>query len=104
MAFSLCSSAGVQGVFVLLFLAGGGPTGESIEGSASMAGGAALDGPDIEGANVSCAEKRFFARLPAGERVSCLVGASGKGRDAKGESRVFDSISVRSARFDIELQ
>lgn len=79
--------------------------GEDIEGAlVSTAGGAALDGPDIDDADDSCAESRFLFRAPAGESVSFLEGASGRRRDCEGELRVDGSRSVLSVRFDIELQ
>jgi hypothetical protein len=46
MVFNLCSSAGVHGVFVRLFFAGG-PIDEPMLGSSALAGGAGFDGPDM---------------------------------------------------------
>jgi len=48
--FSLCSSAGVHGVFVLDFFAGGGPIGDEVVPVStleSVAGPAELEGPDM---------------------------------------------------------
>lgn len=104
--FNLCSSAGVHGVLVLLFLAGGGPIGEAVivGASAPVVVGAALDGPDIgDGAVTSCAGPRFLLRAPVGEVVSVLTGASDVvGRACEGEAPVEGSSSVLSVRFDIE--
>jgi hypothetical protein len=77
MVFNLCSSAGVHGVFVRLFLAGGGPIGEVMVGSsAPVDGGAALDGPDIVGAGAISPDARLLFRWPVGDEDADLSGVS----------------------------
>ena len=83
MVLSLCSSAGVQGVLVRLFLAGGGPIGEDVmpdssppmdEDAApvgSCSCGAGCDVPDIDANEESDADRRLLLRV-AGEGV-CVV-------------------------------
>lgn len=77
MVFNLCSSAGVHGVFVLLFFAGGPILGEPILGSsAPPVTPAALDGPDIVGADGPVPEARLLFRAPVGDEVSGLTEVS----------------------------
>jgi hypothetical protein len=105
MFFNLCSSAGVHGVFVRLFFAGG-PMGEDVVlgSSAPMDGGGALialDGPDIGRADVDIPDARLLFRaldnkVPGLMEVSAVVG-----RGCEGEIPDAESSSVRSARFDI---
>jgi len=108
MVFNLCSSAGVQGVLVLLFLAGGGPIGESVilGSSFGLAAGATaeLDAADMAAdadADVEAVpvpEARLFR---VGEVSDFDVASAAVGRDCEGDDPVAASISVRSARFDI---
>lgn len=81
MLFNLCSSAGVQGVFVRLFFVGGGPEGGPVMlGSvAPVAGAAAVDGPDIGtvGAIVVPEARLLLLRALVGERVSGCTTTSG---------------------------
>jgi hypothetical protein len=82
MFFNLCSSAGVQGVFVRLFLAGGGPIGEDavmLGSSAPTEDGGAPEGPDIAKVavpTVPVPAARFLFRAPVGDAESCLTEAS----------------------------
>lgn len=102
MVFNLCSSAGVHGVLVLLFFAGGGPIGESvILGSLepTAAGAAAeLDEPDIGTDAEAVPEARLFR---AGEVSDFTVLSAAIGRVCEGDDPGAASNSVRSARFDI---
>jgi hypothetical protein len=89
MVFSLCSSAGVHGAFVRLFIAGG-LAGELILGSSPA------PAPDIVGAESTAPEARLLKfLLPVGHVVS---------RFKEGESEdpvTRSSNSERSARLDI---
>jgi len=81
MFFNLCSSAGVQGVFVRLFFEGGGPIGEDavmLGSSASAEDGGAPDGPDIAkvAGPVPEPDARLLFRAPVGEEESCLTEVS----------------------------
>lgn len=76
MTFSLCSSAGVQGVLVLLFFVGG-PIGDSmLDPSPAPAAAAALDEPDIVEAAGTIAGVRLLFRAPEDGGVSNLAAAS----------------------------
>jgi len=107
--FSLCSSAGVQGVFVRLFFAGG-PIGEEvILGSSPPAGGPeVLDGPDIGSGVGPDPDARLLFRGPVGDEVSGLPDVSAvvvvvvEGREAcEGDIAVEVSTSVWFPRLDI---
>jgi hypothetical protein len=102
MVFNLCSSAGVHGVFVLLFFAGG-PMGEDAVGSsAPPEGPAALDEADIGSTEVPCPDARLLFLAPGGDVVSGLPEVSAVVvRVCEGEIPEADSSSVRSARLDI---
>jgi hypothetical protein len=78
MVFNLCSSAGVQGVFVRLFLAGGGPIGEEamLGSSAPTEAGAPPDGPDMPRFVAPEPEARLLIRAPDGDNVSGLADES----------------------------
>lgn len=82
MFFSLCSSAGVHGVFVRLFFAGGGPIAEDavmLGSSTPTEDGGAPDGPDIAKFAVPTfpvPAARFLFRAPAGDTEACLTEAS----------------------------
>lgn len=93
-------------MFVLLFLAGGGPIGEEVilGGSAPpTVVGSALEGPDIDSGGASCTDTRFLLFALAGEVMSCLTGVSAVvGRVCEGE-RPAVSGSALSIRFDIGL-
>lgn len=107
MVFNLCSSAGVQGVFVLLFLAGGGPIeGEDILGSSVIAAGADVpEGPDIVASASSCVEIRLLFLDPECDVGSCLNETSvAVRRTCTGEDIFEESTSALSARFDIECR
>ena len=101
MVFSLCSSAGVHGVFVRLFFAGGGPMGEEamLGSSAPMEAGAPIDGPDIARFVAPDPDARLFRAL-VGDNISGLADGSTKGWAREGEIPV-GSISSLSPRLDI---
>jgi len=103
MFFSLCSSAGVQGVFVRLFLAGGPMAEDAILGSSvPMEAGAAPDGPDIGRDDVAGPDARLLFRAPVGDKVSGLTEVSAVvGRTCEGEIPDAGSSSVLSTRLDI---
>src|ERR1700712_3610669 len=76
--FNLCSSAGVQGVFVRLFFAGG-CIGEDSVMLGSPAGGGApeeLDGPDIGRGVGNDPDARLLFRGPVGDELSGLTDVS----------------------------
>jgi hypothetical protein len=76
MVFNLCSSAGVHGVLVLLFFAGGPMVGEAMSDSSAPTAPAALDVPDIVRADGPDPDVRLLVlRDPDGE-VSNLTEAS----------------------------
>jgi len=70
--FNLCSSAGVQGVFVRLFLAGGGAIGEEVMlgSSAPIDAGAPPEGPDMARFEASLPDARLLFREPEGDNGS----------------------------------
>lgn len=86
---------------VLLFLAGGGPIGESgkMESSAPAAAGAAeLDEADIGTDAEAAPEARLFR---VGEVSDFTAGSAAVGRGCEGDDPVAASGSSFSARFDI---
>lgn len=118
MVFSLCSSAGVQGVLVRLFLAGGGPIGEDVmlESSAPMdedatpdgsvsrgAGCAAPDVPDIDADGVSELDRRLLLRV-VGDGVCVVVEVSAALgiRYASGTSEAGSSSCLSTRLLDID--
>lgn len=62
MVFNLCSSAGVHGVFVRLFLAGGGAMELRLGSSELVAIPAGFEGPDIICDDTAGSSKRFLFR------------------------------------------
>lgn len=102
--FNLCSSAGVQGVFVRLFFAGG-PIGEEVMlgSSAVPIGGAEPDGIDMAKLEAGCPGARlliFLGRLD-GEVSGLTDGSAAAGRGCEGGIPVLGASSGLSARFDI---
>jgi hypothetical protein len=96
MVFNLCSSAGVQGVFVRLFFAGG-CMGESVMlGSPAGGGGPEeLDGADIGRGVGNDPDARLLFRGPVGDVVSGFTDASAvEGRACEGDTVVEVSDSV----------
>lgn len=106
MVFNLCSSAGVQGVFVRLFFAGG-PIGEEVMlgSSAVPIGGAEPDGIDmakLEAGGPGARLLLFRGRLDDGEDSGLTDGSAAAGRGCDGGSiPVLGASSDLSARFDI---
>jgi hypothetical protein len=100
--FNLCSSAGVQGVFVRLFFAGGAI--DPMFASSTLAvGGAGFDGPDMAGGDDAGPGARLlvFRGLP-GAVVSGLMELSMVEVDGEPE---LGPMSARSPpRLDIERQ
>jgi len=101
--FNLCSSAGVHGVFVRLFFAGG-PVGEEavmLCSSAPNEDGAIPDGPDILRAVPGPDARRLFLAPKSGVD-SCLAEESDVvGCVREGENPEAGSTSCLSARLDI---
>jgi hypothetical protein len=107
MFFNLCSSAGVHGVLVRLFLAGGGPIVEDaamLDSSAPTEDGAAPEEPDIAKLDVAgpIPDARRLFRALVGDSESCLVGVAAEvGCVCEDWKPVAESVSCLSTRLDI---
>ena len=104
MVFNLCSSAGVHGVFVRLFLAGGPIEGEAVKLGSSPPSEpcVALDGPDIvKDSMVPVFEAGLLFRELAGDEVSALPTSVVVGCARAGRYPETGFISGLSPRLDI---
>jgi hypothetical protein len=108
--FNLCSSAGVHGVFVRLFFAGG-PIEEPMLGPSALAiGGAGFDGPDmVDGGDAGAGGRLLLFRGVIGAAVSVVwelsVTTGRVGLEVDDDEPVLSPISTLSPpRLDIEKQ
>jgi hypothetical protein len=108
--FNLCSSAGVHGVFVRLFFAGG-PIDEPMLGSSALAvGGAGFDGPDMaDGGDAGAGARLLLFRGMVGAAISVVwelpVIAAGVEFEVDDVEPEWNPMSTLSPpRFDIERQ